>query len=265
MAYSPSTDNYSLGRGVLYFNRLDPDTGLYTGERDLGNTSAFSYNVALTKLDHYSSRGGLKVKDLEIISEMTPTVTFTLDEISKENLSILTLATMTQVTVTGATVTGEDIVAHPGSRTMLAHRGISNVVIKDKATGLIIYSPTTDYHIDTTLKDDKIGRIYVPIGSTMTEGEIVTVAYTYASSTYYTIDAYANTQVTGMLRFVSDNPAGQNMELQIWSVSLTQTSEVAMIGDAFSTLGFSGEVLEDSAGHPTTPFMQFIMDYAPTV
>ena len=64
---TPSADNYVLGKGVVYFNMKDPITGLYTGERDLGNAPAFSLNVSTEKLEHYSSRGGLKAKDKQVI------------------------------------------------------------------------------------------------------------------------------------------------------------------------------------------------------
>ena len=94
MAVSPSTDNYSLGKGIVYFDQKNTTTGLYQGERDLGNAPAFSFNVALEKLEHYSSRGGLTAQDKEIISQITPSAAFTLDEINKQNLSLLTLGNL---------------------------------------------------------------------------------------------------------------------------------------------------------------------------
>ena len=89
---SPNVENYTLGKGVVFFDQKNLTTGLYKGERDLGNAPAFAFNVALEKLEHFSSRGGLKAKDKEIISQITPGITFTLDEINKANLALLTLA-----------------------------------------------------------------------------------------------------------------------------------------------------------------------------
>jgi hypothetical protein len=100
MTTTPSADNYSLGRGVLYFDKKDPDTGLYTGERDLGNTPAFSVTLALEKLDHFSSRSGLKAKDKTVVVQVTPTFTFTLDEVNSENMAMLFMASVATTTQT---------------------------------------------------------------------------------------------------------------------------------------------------------------------
>ena len=70
---------------------------------------------------------------------------------------------------------------------------------------------------------------------------------------------FANTQVVGKLRFVSDNPAGLQQELVVWSVSLTPSGDTAMIGDDWSTLGFVGEILKDEANHPLSPYANIIM------
>lgn len=257
---SPNTENYTLGKGVVYFNRKDSSSGLYTGERDLGNAPAFSYNIALEKLPHYSSRGGLKSKDKEIVSQMTPALAFTLDEINAENLALLTLADVESVTQTGATVTDETHVAHLGMRFEVAFRDISAVSITNASDSDTPLVSGQDYVIDSSLKDDKIGRILILADApNVTEGDSLDVDYTYGTVTYTKIKAFAQTQVEGFLRFVSDNPAGGQQELQVWRVSLTPAGDTAMIGDDWSTLGFTGEVLKDEVNHPDSPFMDIIM------
>lgn len=256
---SPSTDNYQLGKGVVYFNRKDQATGLYKGERDLGNAPAFSFSAALDKLEHYSSRGGLKAKDKEIISQITPSLAFTLDEVTTDNLALLVLADVETVTQTTLAIVDEAKKAYQGRRIELAYRGITLVTVKD-STNTTTYINGTDYIIDTTLKDDKIGRIYIPPTSTIPDGSDVKVSYTRGAITYKKIKAFAQTQVEGFLRFVSDNPAGQQMELRAWRVSLTPTGDTALIGEDWSTLGFSGEILKDSANHPTSPYYEIITE-----
>lgn len=337
MAVSPNTDNYTLGKGVVSFNQKNLATGLYTGERDLGNAPAFSFNIALEKLEHFSSRGGLKAKDKEIISQITPGVSFTLDEINKENLALLTLAEMNEVPAASGTVTAEAVTAHLGKRTELAHRGIgkvyalpydggtaafvvgevvsgatgvgtvlaitgdatsgtltimlttpgfvdnesitgsiagdadvnsatgeteitnSAIVLVQDETDTTTYVAGTDYEIDMSLKDDVIGRIKFLEGGAITDGATVHVTYGYDSPAYTEVQAFKNTQVEGMLRFVSDNPAGTQQELEIWRCSLTPAGDTAMIGDDWSTLGFTGEILKDETGHPDSPYMNIIM------
>lgn len=343
MATSPNTDNYTLGKGVVFFDQLV--SGSYQGERDLGNAPAFTFNIAIEKLEHYSSRGGLKAKDKEIISQITPGCAFTLDEINKENLALLTLGETTTVTQTAGSAAAEDLVAHLGKRTELPKRGIiswelpydtgtvifvvgETVTGAGGATGVVValssgatatagtlyivrtnttdfvddeaitgsgtgaatvnsatggtqatgtpkvlvqdstdtttYVAGTDYEINTALKDDTIGRIKILEGGSITDGVTLHVTYQYDALTYTNIAAFANTQVVGKLRFVSDNPAGQQQELKIWSVSLTPSGDTAMIGDDWSTLGFQGEILKDEANHPLSPYMDIIMDQVAT-
>lgn len=344
MATAPNTDNYTLGKGVVFFDQLV--AGAYQGERDLGNAPAFTFNIALEKLEHYSSRGGLKAKDKEIISQITPGLAFTLDEVNQKNLALLTLGTITTVTQTAGSAAAEVITAHLGNRTDLAYRGIiswdlpyndaaadnvifvvgetvtgatgaTGVVLKvtgtategvltiartnttdfvdaetltgggtgladvNSATGgalstgtpcilvqddadTVTYVAGTDYEIDTTLSDNAIGRIRVIETGSITDEEVLHITYQYAGLTYTHISAFANTQVVGKLRFVSDNPAGNQQELQVWSVSLTPSGDTAMIGDDWSTLGFVGEILKDETNHPLDPYMNIIMDQTVT-
>ncbi len=336
MSTTPNTDNYTLGKGVVFFDQLV--SGVYTGERDLGNAPAFTFSIALETLDHYSSRGGLKAKDKEVISEVTPGLAFTLDEINKENLALLTLGDITTVSQTGSLTTAESVKANHDLRTDLAKRGVVSwdlpydtgtvlFVVGETITGAggatgtvvavtgtattgilkvarsnatafvddeaitgsgsgaaavnsstggtkstgnpavfvqdaadtITYVAGTDYVIDSTLSDDSIGRIKVLSTGSIVEGSTMHISYQSSTLTYSNISMFANTQVIGKMRFVSDNPAGDQQELELWSVSLTPSGDTAMIGDDWSTLGFSGEILKDETNHAAQPYGNIIM------
>lgn len=136
MAKSPNTDNYVLGKGVVYFN--ESVAGVYQGERDLGNAPAFSFSVAVEKLEHFSSRGGLRAKDKEVISQITPSLAFTLDEINAENIGLLSLGTVDEAASEAAMgYTEADLVSIHGKRTALAHRlvGTNNLIKLALAAG----------------------------------------------------------------------------------------------------------------------------------
>jgi len=342
MAVSPNTDNYTLGKGIVFFDQKNLDTGLYVGERDLGNAPAFSFNIALEKLEHFSSRGGLKAKDKEIISQITPGVTFTLDEINKQNLALLTLAELNDVVQAAGGVVAEEVIAHPGMRSDLANRSIGHYSLpydtgtvifvvgevvsgttgvgtvlalaagSDATTGTLYISLTTagfvqdeaitgdgsgaavvnsllgevlqenviilvqddgdavtyeagiegtgNYQVLTDMKDGTIGRILINTDQTsptaeIVEGDVLHITYGFFDATYTEVRAFKETQIEGKLRFVSDNPAGTQQELEIWRCSLTPSGDTAMIGDDWSTLGFTGEILKDETGHPDSPYM----------
>lgn len=346
MADSPSTDNFTLGKGIVYYNKKNITTGLLTGERDLGNAPEFSFNTSLEKLEHFSSRSKLKAKDKEIISQITPGVTFTLDELTSENLALLTLAEIEEVTQAAGSITAEPVTAHLGRRVDLSKRSIGvytvthenvttvgdgvfvvgNAIASDNASpgvGIVaavidsntiqiavtsgVFADTdtiTDVDADTAVmnadpiwvpgvimvqdaadtityvagaegtgnyqilegaKDDQIGRILInsdqasPVAP-IVDGAILHTTFGYAMVTYKLIKAFKEAQIEGLLRFVSDNPAGTQQELEIWRCSLTPSGDTAMIGDDWSTLGFVGEILKDEVGHPDSPYMNFLMN-----
>lgn len=90
---APNSDNYTLGRGVLAFQRED-----WPGELDLGNAPDVTFNVDITKLDHFSSRSGLRAKDKTVVSELVPAINFTLDEVNDDNIEMAFMCTVRNVT-----------------------------------------------------------------------------------------------------------------------------------------------------------------------
>jgi hypothetical protein len=80
---SPDILNYLVGKGIVSFQ---PDGT--TGYIDLGNAPTFEFESEVTKLDHFSSRAGTRLKDLSIITERSATLNITLDEFSVENMAI---------------------------------------------------------------------------------------------------------------------------------------------------------------------------------
>lgn len=253
-----SPDNYTLGKGIVYFNRKKDS--VYWGELDLGNCPEFSFNISLEKLEHFSSRGGLRAKDKEVISQISPGVTFTLDEISAENLALLSLGEIEEVTQAVATVTDEQPGgAYKGKMLALANRNIDAASVTVNTAADVPLTEGVDWAVDTDLKDAEIGRVRFLSTYTGDEGDAVKISYTAPETIYNKIKAISDTTIEGFLRFVSDNPVGTQQELQIWRVSLTPSGDTAMIGDDWATLSFAGEILKDEAGHPDSPYFDIIM------
>jgi len=254
-----STDNYTLGKGVVSFNQED-GSGSYLGELDLGNCPEFTFNITLEQLEHFSSRGGIRAKDMSVISQISPAVAFTLDEITAENLALLTLADVSEVVQTTDSVAGEQPgPAFKGRMLALEFRAVDveTIVVTDAADGALVEG--TDWEVDLTLKDDVIGRIRIMDTFTAAEGNMVKVSYDYDDLTYTKLSAISQTSIKGFLRFVSDNPIGNQQELHVHRIDLTPSGDTAMIGDDWSTLAFAGEILKDSENNPTSPYFDILM------
>jgi len=89
MPTSPSVQNYHIGKGIVSFK--PSGAGSYI---DLGNAPSFIYTPAVEKLEHFSSREGVKTKDFTAITQIAATIKVTLDEITAENLAPFALGTV---------------------------------------------------------------------------------------------------------------------------------------------------------------------------
>ncbi len=266
MANTPSPQNYTLGKGILYFDKFNPTTQKYEGSRDMGNSPEVSMTIAPEKLPHFNSRGGLKVKDKEIVTEMTMGISFTLDEPNRENLALMFMAD--QVTVTqliqadktkeiGSVALGRfyDLDFKKISNPL----GVSSVSVDEKAPGTKEYVEGVDYTIDYTN-----GRIFIlyasttAVPATIVAGDTIVVTYDADACVYSKLQALNQTEIEGKLRFISDNPVGENHDMQAWRVSLIPSGDLGLIGEDWMTLSFEAEVLKDEVGHPASPFMDII-------
>jgi hypothetical protein len=101
MPTSPSVYNYHIGKGIVSFKETGGSSFV-----DLGNAPSFAYTPAVTKLDHFSSREGVRTKDFTAITQIGATVKFTLDEITGNNLAFFALAEQGTDTAGDITLSG---------------------------------------------------------------------------------------------------------------------------------------------------------------
>ena len=351
MAIAPNVTNYTLGKGILYFDIID-SSGEYAGERDLGNAASFNMSIAIEKLEHFSSRSGLKSKDATVVTQMTPSISFVLDEVNVDNFKLMFMATSSDITqsadddlsynidvstmpndyitpgryidlgdyrdvgvytltwdggvggvplrgetITGGTssatavvinvVTGSTTAAgtiyvdtiggtppfqeneavttttltsgtlnHPTGTTGLdATSGlvfdVTTVAVSDTSTFGTDFDKTDDYVLDSDS-----GRIYIVPGGALDEiAEDITVEFAVLAGTYTEIYGFNETSIEGRLRFVSDNPEGDNREVFIPRADLTPEGDVTMIGEEYQQLSFTGEMLKDEVNNPTSPYV----------
>jgi hypothetical protein len=87
MPTPPNVNNYHIGKGIVSFK--ETGASVFT---DLGNAPSFTYTPTVEKLEHFSSREGVRTKDFTAITQVGATITFTLDEITGYNLTFFALA-----------------------------------------------------------------------------------------------------------------------------------------------------------------------------
>ncbi len=83
---SPLVDAYYIGKGIVSV-MIDPDVAY----RDIGNVPTFEFTPNITTLPHFSSRYGVRAKDLEVITEKSASLNIVMDEFTYQNLMLVLL------------------------------------------------------------------------------------------------------------------------------------------------------------------------------
>jgi hypothetical protein len=92
---SPNIGNYVVGRGIAYVKLIPPSTTPDAVYVDAGNVTEFTFQVKPTRLEHFSSRVGVRKKDLVVVTEVAATLTVILEEFTARNLGMAILGNRT--------------------------------------------------------------------------------------------------------------------------------------------------------------------------
>ena len=274
----PKTTDYQLGRGRVYFAFLGSD-GQPRGFREVGNAPSFTFNVATELLEHASSQEGLKVIDLTAVLSQKITGGLTLDEISHDNLAMMfsgetaTFSNAGAVAGVTANVAGnllayqkavwydlyQSTTGKPASNAN-ANRiyDIGAVTVRNLA-GSTTYVEGTDYEIDY-----KMGRIFIPEGSSMTVNASTGVGYRVDMAANASADpspdearALKTTTFVGAIKFISENPVNNDKqtEILIHKARIQANGDVALIGDTFTQLTFTFTAEKNTAADSNSPYV----------
>lgn len=259
-----SNDNLVVGRGRVYFDQLIK--GVYQGERYLGNTPDFSMSTSVDKLDHFSSDRGLRQKDKSINLETTRSLSLTTDNISVENVALFFAGTVLSSLQSAQTGVQEKV--NGGSKVMRGRQyqlGVSadypmgqggikaetfNIVYADASASIstgsgdistlpgVTVLPPENYELDANS-----GSLWIETDAPDIVGDVqLVVSYDRAASSRDVVISTDNV-VEGALRFVSDNPEGENMSYFFPKVSISPDGDYALKGDDWQQIGFTAEVL----------------------
>lgn len=251
---APSGSNLILGAGALYFDLFDT-SGNKTGELHLGNCDKFELTPSTEMATKKSGLDAAKGVFKQAIKGLQYDLAITGCEFNKENLALLFLGSVGTLTQSTASVTGETLSSSvkKGRWYACTKRGISAVTVKAGVAGSTAMTLTTDYTIDATT-----GRIYVVPGGGIADGDILKIDYTYATISKSKISAGTTPRLEGFMRYIADNAAGPNHEIQMWRVVLNPDGAIGFITDDFADWTLKGTVQYDAANHPTSPYFDII-------
>lgn len=81
---APDPENLQIGKGILSFKPFGAADFI-----DLGNCPEIEYEPTIDKLDHFSSRAGIKTKDKSVVIERGGSLRVLMEEMTAQNLAML--------------------------------------------------------------------------------------------------------------------------------------------------------------------------------
>ena len=262
-----NSKNYTLGKGKLYLANFKPGTQIATEYRYIGNTPEFTFTIESEKLDHFSSEGGLREKDMSVTLEVTRTLNVVTDAINGENLALFMMsdAGVETITTVGSTVTDEpfndvkigyNYLLGVTESNPVGVAGINPVgfVVKNDASTPVTYVAGTDY-----LLNPLSGTFTVLGGGAIAAGTNLRVTYTTQNRSREQIKS-GNKSVEGAMRFETDNPVGENSIYTFPYVSISPNGDLGLISEEWMQISLMGEILKKAGaeaiyrnGVPYTP------------
>jgi len=235
------SNEYKLGKGKVYVDLLDADGNSLEGERYMGNTPGFTVTVDSENLEHFSSEGGVGEKDAEVLQDLTRTVNITFDSMERENLALFVVGDLATKSQGASSVTAEAIsgvkqdryyqlgvdASHPSGV-----RGVSNVAVKGSGG-----TPTHTVDLDT-------GRLYIVPGGGIADDTDLEIDYDKDAVDWEQIATSSTAAKDAAIRFVANNPRGQNDDAYFPKASVRPTGDLAMIGTEWQQGQLEVEVLK---------------------
>ena len=258
----PSSSEYLIGRGILYAAELNAD-GTPKSFKDLGNVPEMSLTVDSEQYEHFSSREGLRTRDLTVTIEQTADISFVMENVKDfDNLKLFfsgESSTYTNPAVagwTGATlITDDNIVANAwyvlvdGSGNPVFQIDKSNLTIETTNATPVTLVEGTDYTVD-----EISGQIFIKdtavVQTAITNNEGLTTDYTADASAgaVSLLEALTKTSVTVALRFVSEDANTQRkIVYDMHKVTLAADGDYNLISDEATQAPMTGSIEKSEA------------------
>ena len=244
-----------LGKGSILFDRFDP-SGNLTGYMPFGNCTKFERAHKDERANLFQSLNKSASLIATGLKKRTVSVSIVGTDFRSDMLAVAMMSSgKTTLTTAVATVTGEVLApataAKAGKYFALLNRNVDNVTIPPVLTS---NSAPLVAGTDYIVVDPVEGLIYFPTTTGADSIHAVTATYHTLVGSQDQVAGAVVPQVTGRLRFVPDPTDGQKIGVEAWRVNLYPAGQVGLIADDYGNWTLDGEVLDDTANHPLSPY-----------
>ena len=263
-----STNKYYSGQGCLFVADRDVNGKILT-YRDVGNVSELSITLDATVAEHKESCSGSRLTDARLVTELSASVTMTLQNFTKENLALLFSGQVLDVTSPAAQTdaivytnsTGASVTLNAQTVLFTKHLNVNTspaVVVKNGATTLTL---TTQYTFNYTTGQITFNDT-TPV--VVTAGTNITVTYTpLAWSGAMMLKNAINKERAFLFRGLNTVDSNRPVRVELFKVVLDPAQSFDVLTEEFAEFQVEGSILYDAtrdADSELGPFGRVIGD-----
>jgi hypothetical protein len=249
-----------LGKGSILLDIFDT-AGLGTGLRHLGNCTKFELDMKDDIAELYQSLNKNVTLIATAVKKRQPKISLTGTDFSSDHMAITAMSSgKTNLAISAGTVTAE---------TLVSVAQAANAKGRYFRTASLNYDPTSSAPVltqnsvalvvgtDYVLADPVTGLLYFPLSSTIVSGFAITITYHTLVGSFDQVAGATVPHQQGHLVFVPDPVDGQKIGVDIWRVNLNPNGNVGLIADDYGNWTLDGQILDDTANHPNSPFFLY--------
>jgi len=250
-----STDNILIGGGRIFFNDGGQDGNAGNGLLDMGNIPALAIQKALTEIEHfgYNAVTRSRQKDLNIVTDIGMSLSFTVDELFAEMWNILLFGSGTTSTVQSGSSIVDEVATAPvllDRSIFTAESNISSLVVDDDAASASPFVENTDYEIVNATT----GEIKILSTGSITTGMSLFLTYTSAARTRQRIVPGADASVLGSARLEFTAQNGDDLTWIINNCEVKPDGDSPLSSTEASEVSVVLNILVDKVVTPAEPF-----------
>lgn len=249
-----STTDILIGGGRVFFNDGGQDGATGNGFLDMGNIPALAIQKAITEIEHFGFNATTRArqKDLNIVTDIGMSLSFTVDELFAEMWNILLFGSGT----TTQTQTGSSITTELHNAPVLLDRSIFTV--ESNISSLVVTgnagSPTYVLDTDYELVNATTGEIKILSTGSITTGLALELDYTSAARVREKIVPGADASVKGAARLEFTSQNGDDFTWIIQNCEVKPDGDSPLSSTEASEVSVILNILVDKTVTPAEPF-----------
>ena len=230
---------YFSGQGKVFIGGRDAN-GNPLGLRFVGNVPDLKLSLKTDTIEHTESTSGQRATDLRLIKKKSADFSCTLEEFTKENLSLVLYGASTQIAA--GTVTAEALPSGlaVGDFVALKKQKVSSVVVKDSTpvTPLTLVAGT-----DYILNPDHGSLHILNLGAYVQPFKV-----DYSNAAVTNINMLTQPLPERFIRFEGLNTADSDVPvlIELYRVAIDPLKELDLISDALAKFALAGSVMIDA-------------------